>query len=60
MFVNLAGESLNSGRWTPERKRRIVESRVEASKEMNRILSKLPDKVSVIINASAVGFLWYL
>lgn len=56
VFVNLAGESLNSGRWTPERKRRIVESRVEASKEMNRILSKLPDKVSVIINASAVGF----
>ena len=56
VFINLAGESLNSGRWTPERKRRIVESRVEASKEMNRIISILPDKVSVIINASAVGY----
>ncbi|MGE7763138.1 TIGR01777 family oxidoreductase [Peribacillus sp. NPDC097895] len=56
VFINLAGESLSSGRWTPERKRRIVESRVEASKEMNRILSALPDKVSVIINASAIGF----
>ncbi|MFE4812933.1 TIGR01777 family oxidoreductase [Peribacillus simplex] len=55
-FINLAGESLNSGRWTPERKRRIVESRVEASKEMNRIISILPDKVSVIINASAIGY----
>lgn len=56
VFINLAGESLNSGRWTPERKRRIVESRVEASKEMNRIISKLPEKVSVIINASAIGY----
>ncbi|MGE7906851.1 TIGR01777 family oxidoreductase [Peribacillus sp. NPDC094092] len=56
VFINLAGESLNSGRWTPDRKRRIVESRVDASKEMNRIISMLPDKVSVIINASAVGF----
>ncbi|MGG3497090.1 TIGR01777 family oxidoreductase [Peribacillus simplex] len=56
VFINLAGESLNSGRWNPERKRRIVESRVEASKEMNRILSILPEKVSVIINASAIGY----
>lgn len=56
VFINLAGESLNSGRWTPERKRRIVESRIEASKEMNRIISILPSKVSVIINASAIGY----
>ena len=56
VFINLAGESLNSGRWSQERKRRIVESRIEASKEMNRILSKLPKKVSCLINASAVGY----
>lgn len=55
-FINLAGESLNDGRWTPERKRRIVESRIDACKEMNRILSTLPNKVSVIINASAIGY----
>lgn len=56
VFINLAGESLNSGRWSQERKRRIVESRVESSKEMNRILSKLPKKLSCLINASAVGY----
>lgn len=56
VFINLAGESLNSGRWTQERKRTIVESRVEASKEMNRILSKLPKKIPCLINASAVGY----
>ncbi|MFD9628069.1 TIGR01777 family oxidoreductase [Peribacillus muralis] len=55
-FINLAGESLNDGRWTPERKRRIVESRVDACKEMNRILSSLTNKVSVIVNASAIGY----
>ena len=56
IFINLAGESLNSGRWTPERKRRIVESRITATREMNRILTALPKKVSVVINASAIGF----
>ncbi|MGE7604469.1 TIGR01777 family oxidoreductase [Peribacillus sp. NPDC097675] len=56
VFINLAGESLNSGRWSQERKRRIVESRVESSKEMNRILSKLPKKIMCLINASAVGY----
>ncbi|WP_285768843.1 TIGR01777 family oxidoreductase [Peribacillus sp. SI8-4] len=55
-FINLAGESLNGGRWTPERKRGIVESRIDACKEMNRILSAFPSKVSVIINASAIGY----
>lgn len=56
VFINLAGESLNSGRWTQERKRSIVESRIKASKEMHRILSVLPNKLSCLINASAVGY----
>ncbi|WP_110926482.1 TIGR01777 family oxidoreductase [Bacillus massiliglaciei] len=55
-FINLAGTSLNSGRWTQPRKREIVESRLEAAKEMNRILSQLDEKISVVINASAIGF----
>lgn len=54
-FINLAGESLNSGRWTTERKRRIVESRITATREMKRILSTLSKKVSFVINASAIG-----
>ena len=55
VFINLSGESLNSGRWTNDRKRRIVESRVETAKEMNRILKALGTKIDTVINASAVG-----
>lgn len=54
-FINLAGESLNSGRWTTDRKRRIVESRITATREMKRILSTLSKKISFVINASAIG-----
>ncbi|WP_456276731.1 TIGR01777 family oxidoreductase [Bacillus sp. AK128] len=56
VFINLAGESLNSGRWTSERKARIVNSRVTATKEVIRILQLLQKKPSVLINASAVGY----
>ncbi|MEC2057184.1 TIGR01777 family oxidoreductase [Peribacillus psychrosaccharolyticus] len=56
IFINLAGESLNSGRWTKNRKRRIVESRIETTKEMNRILGTLEQKISLVINASAIGY----
>jgi uncharacterized protein (TIGR01777 family) len=56
VFINLAGESLNSGRWTAERKKRIIDSRVEATKEVIRILKHLDTKPSVLINASAVGY----
>ncbi|CAG9622995.1 TIGR01777 family oxidoreductase [Sutcliffiella rhizosphaerae] len=55
-FINLAGESINSGRWTEEQKRKIIESRLSSTKEINRIFSALQTKPKVLINASAVGF----
>ncbi|EDL65125.1 TIGR01777 family oxidoreductase [Bacillus sp. SG-1] len=55
IFINLAGESINSGRWTEERKNRILKSRVDATREMIRILENLDEKPSVFINASAIG-----
>lgn len=54
-FINLAGEPLNGGRWTSNRKRLIVESRLAASREMKRILSTLSKKAKFVINASAIG-----
>ncbi|MGF2615076.1 TIGR01777 family protein [Rossellomorea vietnamensis] len=56
IFINLAGESINSGRWTEERKKRILKSRIDATREMVRILENLENKPSVFINASAIGF----
>jgi uncharacterized protein len=55
IFINLAGESINSGRWTEERKKRILKSRIDATQEMIRILHSLERKPSVFINASAIG-----
>ncbi|WP_203363853.1 TIGR01777 family oxidoreductase [Bacillus sp. REN10] len=56
IFINLAGESLNSGRWTEERKQRILESRISSTKEVLRIMGELPNKPEVLINASAIGY----
>lgn len=55
-IINLAGESINSGRWTSKRKQLIVNSRVKTTKEIVRIIQRTPVKPKVFINASAVGF----
>ena len=54
-FVNLAGVSLNDGRWTEKQKELILRSRVEATEEAQRIIEALPHKPKVFINSSAVG-----
>ncbi|MBY0155952.1 MULTISPECIES: TIGR01777 family oxidoreductase [Cytobacillus] len=56
VFINLAGESINSGRWTEDRKKRILNSRITATKEVRRIISRLEEKPYTLINASAVGY----
>lgn len=54
-FINLAGETIN-GRWTDEKKKKIMDSRMQATDEVLRILHALPVKPSVLVNASAVGY----
>lgn len=55
-IINLAGESINSGRWTEARKRTILASRISATKEVLRIIESLKKKPQSLINASAVGY----
>lgn len=55
-IINLAGESLNSGRWTAARKQRILDSRLAATREIKRIIATLDNKPSVLLNASAIGY----
>jgi len=54
-FVNLAGVSLNDGRWTKKQKKAIYWSRMNATLELVKIMDLLTSKPKVLINASAVG-----
>lgn len=56
VIINLAGESINSGRWSDERKARIVNSRISATNEVVSILKCLKEKPKLLINASGIGF----
>ena len=54
-FINLAGVSLNGGRWTAKQKAKILSSRLQSTNEIIRIMKSMNKKPSVFINASAVG-----
>ncbi len=53
-IVHLAGENI-AGRWTDEKKRRLMESRVDGTKNIVETIGKLKNKPKVLINASAIG-----
>lgn len=52
--VHLAGEPI-AGRWTPEKRRRIVDSRVEGTGLLARTLAGLERPPGVLVCASAIG-----
>ena len=54
--VHLAGEPVAEGRWTDEKKRRILESRVKSTRLLAETLAGLKDKPEVLVSASATGF----
>jgi len=54
--VNLAGEPIAGGRWTEERKRRIVESRRRAADACVAALAAARARPPVLLQASAVGY----
>ena len=56
MVFHLAGESIADGRWSAEKKRRIVDSRVNGTKLVATTLAGLERKPTVLVCASAVGF----
>src|SRR5713226_688984 len=52
-IINLAGESIGSGRWTAARKALILDSRVSATKAIVRAIAQANKKPSVLVNISA-------
>lgn len=54
--VHLAGENIAEGRWTPEKKSRIRDSRVRGTRLVSQTLASLERKPRVFVCASAIGF----
>lgn len=54
--INLAGEPVMGGRWTPPRKRAIVASRLDLTRAIARAIVESARRPAVLISASAVGY----
>ncbi|MDX2084485.1 MAG: TIGR01777 family oxidoreductase [Candidatus Melainabacteria bacterium] len=54
--VNLAGDNIASGRWTLEKKQRIFNSRLQATKLLMETLAQLEQPPATVISASAIGY----
>jgi uncharacterized protein len=55
-ILHLAGDSIASGRWTAEKKRRIRDSRVESGKAVLEAIRQASTKPRVLLQGSAVGY----
>jgi uncharacterized protein (TIGR01777 family) len=53
--INLAGENIAGGRWTAERKKRLVASRLDATGAIVEALRASPRPGRTLVNASATG-----
>jgi hypothetical protein len=54
-FVHLSGESIAAGRWSPARKREILESRTVTTRLVAAVLARLASKPALVA-ASAIGY----
>lgn len=54
--VNLAGAAIADERWTPERKREILDSRKLGTQRIVEAIAQAAPRPSVLINASAIGY----
>jgi uncharacterized protein (TIGR01777 family) len=54
--VHLAGAGIADKRWTEARKRELIGSRVDSSALLIHALKTIPNRVKVVLSASAIGF----
>jgi uncharacterized protein len=54
--VNLAGEGIAARRWSAEHKRRILESRVNATRSLVAAIEAASNPPAVLVSGSAVGY----
>ena len=55
-IINLAGENIGSGLWTARKKKRILNSRLNAGKAITDAVKKANSKPKVVIQASGIGY----
>ena len=55
-IVNLAGENLSAGRWTAQRKQKIIAGRVNAGSAVVQAIQQAGTRPRVVIQSSAVGY----
>ncbi len=56
VVVNLAGANLGASRWTEQRKREVLNSRLQAGEAIRAGFDQASRKPSLLIQASAVGY----
>jgi uncharacterized protein (TIGR01777 family) len=56
-IINLAGAGVADKRWTTQRKLEIAESRTKSAALIVKALREIPNKITTVISASAMG--WY-
>ncbi|MFM9008908.1 MAG: NAD-dependent epimerase/dehydratase family protein, partial [Bacteroidota bacterium] len=56
VIISLAGAPIAGSRWTAAYKHTILHSRLDAAKTLIGSLNNIPNKVSCVISASAIGF----
>ena len=54
--VNLAGEPIAEGRWTPERKQEILNTRKLGTQKIVEAIAKANPRPIVLVNTSAIGY----
>jgi uncharacterized protein len=56
-IVNLAGEPIGNSLWTEAKRRKIIDSRVNVTRDIIDLIARLERKPSVLVSGSAIG--WY-
>jgi len=54
--IHLAGENVAQGRWTSAKKKSIMDSRVDGTRELVDYISQMTTKPKIFLSASAVGY----
>ncbi len=54
--INLSGENIGEGRWTPEKKKRILASRIDTTRLLVQAMNGRDQKPKVFLSSSAIGF----